>query len=307
MAVALISGDRPDGSGGDYDLVGPLVERTFNRLSRSQSTYDGVVVDLREQPLTDDLLEGVASLRKDLCWWVTTPGVDRPRMVGVVLLVDKPSVERELIDYAALRMDCPSFWFATGCEIVIESPGADVTHWMAGDGVKQCAAALKRLSLHPLIADGDRGAELFRDCGVDALGVGRDAFLRRIPRDFRMACGDPSELRVVLPSTYQLEGGATMPLPGDMVGAVFRHVVTELTGKGEGRGRPSEDTGFSVLHGRGSYYSEKRGQHVEEAIQLAQIQLEISRDQVRSLVRYLRFAWLQDSVFCTLNGKVVQP
>ncbi len=299
MNVAVITRCASSTEMRGFRIEGPPTEETIHRLSGRLSNYDGVVIDIRECKIPEavSIIDAVASLRSDVCRWVATPGVDKPRTVALVLFVGSPPDERALIDYATEHLDCPSFWFVTGCEIVIVP--REETDISLYNLFVRSKAAFDRLSLHPLLSEGERGKKLFAEHRIDALRKGDDAFRRLVGTE------EVRELRIVLPSTYQLEGGASIPLPGHLVEAVFRHVVIELTGKV--RGVPTAKTGYTLLDGRGSYFSEKSGRHVEETIHLAQVHLKISVAQAKSLVRYLCFAWLQDEVFCTLDGKVVDP
>ena len=163
--------------------------------------------------------------------------------------------------------------------------------------VQGAKAAVTRLQGHPIVAAKDRALELFGTCKVDALTRGEDAFQRPKKKVHRR------ELSLFLPGTYQSEGGASHPLSNDLVIPVLRHIVLAYTGN---EGRPSETTGYTLIPGAGFWFSQNAMTYVEEPIQIAVIHLEnVDLPRVRSLIRYLRFAWLQDMVFATLDGQAV--
>lgn len=274
--------------------------------ARARCDIGGIVVDLRGHPLDDDIARAVTELRAPLCEWLSGLVAERPHNCPLVLLCEDEACLRGLVGFAKRVCDCPSFWFATGCELLLTAAGADPKEKEedddGGDGVLAGAvAALRRLAAHPLVAEGVRGDELFYEHRVDALGVGRRAFVR--PR--RGMGGKRRELRVVVPSTFQIEGGTSVELPRPDLDRVLRHVVIELTA--DRPGVPSKEAGCTLLEGQGWWYSADAGRFVDERVRVAHIQLEIEEEQVASLVRYLRFAWLQTTIFCTLDGAVVEP
>lgn len=265
-------------------------------------TIAGVVVDLRGRAWDDETAGAVAALREPLCNWLSGRLTERPHNYPLVILCQDDGALRRLVDFAKWECDCPSFWFATGCELLLaRGEPADES-----DGELEGAlAALQRLGAHPLVAEGQRGGELFATCRVDALGRGRQAFERPVHGGAGGGGRRRRELRVVVPSTFQIEGGLSVELPRPEVDRVLRHVVIELTSREPGA--VSEEAGCTLLEGVGWWYSSGAGRFIDESVRVAHIQLEIEKQQVASLVRYLRFAWLQTIIFCTLDGQVVEP
>ena len=286
----------------DLTCVGPPDREHLEdlRIRSAQRRLDvcGAVLDVRGG-LDGDDIHALFEVRQPLLDWITNAfhAEVRPHVFPLVVLCDDAPFARRLIDFAERDYDCPSFWFATGCEVLAER--RDGTAMPDGEALLDAAlAALRRLEAHPLVAGGQRADELFKEHHVDALGAGRRAF----ERPWRVE-GHIRDLCIVVPSTYQLEGGTSVTLNAGIVNDVLRHVVVKLTATPDGA--PSEAAGCTLLEGEGWWYSRHARRWVDEPVRAAHIHLCIEERQAQSLVRYLRFAWLQDTIFCTLDGKVV--
>jgi hypothetical protein len=304
MTHILLSPTTLAGADGASDLVcvGPptlqTLARVRDRICDADSGVDGAIIDLRAGEIEEVTLTALAELRRPLMDWLTHSAGAHPRVVPItVLCADAPAVRR-LLDFAERVYDCPSFWFATGWEILAHRRFDGATD-DDGNLFRDGLLALDRLRNHPLVADGDRAEEL-RACAVDALGPGLDAFERPWHPS-----GTRRHLQIIVPSTYQLRGGGSVLLSTPHINEVLRYLVVELTARA--RGVPSHEAGCTILRGEGWWYSPQARRWIDEEVRSAHIYLRIEPRQARSVVRYLRFAWLQDTIFCTLDGRAVEP
>jgi len=262
-----------------------------------------LVFDLRDVGLQElsrrdrGVLWQVEEARRDLLRWITGHG-RRPEAVPPIVLVHSGSSQVHHLQAEYARRGVPSFLFSLGIEVV------DATLQAPTKLVSCVQAAIGRACAHPLVARSSRADELFGSRKVDASFEGLPTFIR-MPRRESTGGGDHKhELRITVPSTYQIKGGHSIPLPDIIRDEVVRQVVTTLT-CGEHK-EPTYDTGYTLLPGSGCWFSTNAGLHVQEAVSLLLSHLSrIDENSAKSIARYLRFSWLQDYVFATLDGKVV--
>ena len=271
-----------------------------------------LVLDLRflERSQLGRLLSRLVTIRQPLMAWLTGTGPRPPRCPPVVLLLSPTSPAAYFNRWAGWFLDCPAFWFAAGFELV-DGPALPPETDDPTPLVELIKPRLDRLEQHPLVIMGPRADELFKDSKhkLSGLGPGRHAYDRTF-----INADKPQEVRIAMPGTFQLEGGLSVPLPAGLTHEVIKRVLLSIAGheeavtEGELQGwryRPSEYTGCTLIPGNGWWYSANASQYVDEPIELAMSHLKVDSRHLKSLERYLRFAWLQDAVFITQGGAVI--
>jgi len=81
-----------------------------------------------------------------------------------------------------------------------------------------------------------------------------------------------------------------------------RYCVVALAGD---KGRKTGECGYTSLPGRGWWYSEGTGRDVVEGVDWIIVHAKVTLAQAQAAAAYLRWAWLQDFVFMTLDGRAV--
>ena len=302
------------------------------------------VIDFRgwDNRLDHDLLQAIAERRSGLLNWVLDKdaGDVPPSAIPIVLICATQGMVRDLRTWATVTLGVPSFWFAAGIEVLVVDERETRIDVLAEqklrplvDGVDR---AMHRLHQHPLLADGPRARELFAKSDMkpesESTGGLKLPAIRGLQYEYELPT---AELRIVLPGTYQLKGGLSVPLDRDLIDDVLLYVVTRLTATKSGN--PSGGTGYTLLEGHGLWFNDEAQRFVEEPVRLALTHLHYGekydpkverpdeakltegerkaryrirqekshqdlRTQMNEVARYLRFAWLQDVVFVTLDG-----
>lgn len=287
--------------------IGRLNAVGLERLLATCDVLDcrpGCAFDLTDCPPLDDVLPLVGSLRDEVFNWVCC-GRGQPRAQNPIVLLCRDAAScSEVEDWAARRFWCPAIWFALGVHILdvnsilkFEAKYEDMDE---GFGValsetlwNAIAAALEGLRHSPLVGMGHRAAALF--CGREQSDRpncldGRLHALIEIPPPAQR-----HEIMVLRPSTYQLEGGLTVPLPTSVLEKTTAHIVSCMS--------PPKDLGWTEVQGTGRWFNERFGQVIREEVTRIEIVAKVHQAALRFLSGYLRFSWLQDLVIVTYDGR----
>lgn len=223
------------------------------------------------------------------------PGSAKPDAEPVVVLVQgDPAAEGGLREYA-WRHGGPALWFAMGYAILVQRPGS-------GELTKAHAeAARARLRAHPICEEGgNRWADLFSQRKVDGDPSGYPTIdpcqLGESPRR--------AELVFAVPTTYQRADGTSDLIPHDVRWDTVKWVLLRLTGTPGGA--YGAESGYTTWRGGGWWFHDRRREPVDEGVDLVSIHAPVSAAMAWSTVRYLRWAWLQEEVFATLDGRRVE-
>jgi hypothetical protein len=283
-------------------------------VTRPAENYAGLVIDLRSVDLAEipDYFARVASLRRTALDWVrgAARGHAKPDAARPVVMV-LPVGGREAMTRWLDLHGGPALWFSLGIDVLEAGRLGTNDDGIAprrrpSDGeaiVKVAAEAIKRLRVHPLVAMGERARSLFRTPHGDR-AILSPLYTHYDDRGFP-ACPDgsdarpaaPCELGIICPGTYQLEGSLSVPLPSEVRRSVLHHVLARIT--------PRSRRGYTALQGRGWWLNDMTAEGIEEPVDLVLIHTRLRPQVAKRVAAYLRWAWLQDEVFVTFDGRAL--
>lgn len=281
------------------DVAGPPTIELLSAVNTAMTVapkhrdFDGLIVDLRGEAGSDDVFRAIVGLRSRFLAWLGKQNAVPTSNVPLVLIGG--AVELDAARRWSVRRGGPALWFSLGVELVEASE--DGVPWQA------VRASVDRLKSHPVVQMSTRIHTIFPS-GSPAVtclawhdGVPAAPVLNDTDRP-----GEMKELGFPCPSTFELQGGLSAPLPADLREAVVRYCVVALAGD---QGRKTGACGYTSLPGRGWWYSEGTGRDIVEGVDWIIVHARVSLAQAEAAAAYLRWAWLQDYVFMTLDGRAV--
>lgn len=289
--------------------MGPATAGAVDGLlttARAENTVVAeIVVDLRDSGLDRDWnLDELVRIREPFFAWLRGSEERPASNTRVVLLCPGRGAIDHLVAWASRpeNCDCPSFWFASGFEL-LDVPTPEQEGGDEATVTRLVSDALARLKLHPFVAMAHRADEIVGDIAFHFTErLGTPSFKR--PNFADRSLGRPAEVKLILPGHYELEDGTLAMIPGQLPRAVLRHLLVELTGADPMR--PSARTGCALLPASGWWWAGSAGREAEENAELALFFARVDRGDVASLMSYLRFAWLQDDVFATWQDSAIR-